>query len=190
MSSNPDSTLLNSLPAVQQQVLQALVAGQSITTAAQDAGVHRTTVHLWTRQHAPFAQALLAARQDKADRLLDDLGDLAELAINTFRHLLTDQNASPATRLKAAMEIVKLVESQRPTHREITLEEVKFDKIDSEIILRQVAQAKPPIAVGRNAPCPCRSGLKFKRCCANPPAQNPAAQNPVAQNPVAQARAA
>jgi len=61
---------------------------------------------------------------------------LAELAINIFRHLLTDQNASPANRLKAALEIVKLVESQRPhdrpTHLEVTVEEVKLDEIDSK----------------------------------------------------------
>ncbi len=62
----------------------------------------------------PFAQALLAAWQDRADRLLDELTDLANLAINTFRQLLSDQNTSPATRLKAAKEIVKLVEAQRP----------------------------------------------------------------------------
>ena len=171
----PDSTDLNALTAVQQQVLQALVAGTSITAASQDAGVHRTSVHLWTRQHPHFARALLDARQEKADRLLDELTDLADLAINTFRHLLSDENASPATRLKAAMEIVKLVESQRPAQRQATPEEVKFDKIDSEITLSQVAQAKPPVRVGRNAPCPCGSRLKFKRCCANPAAQSRAA---------------
>jgi len=170
MPSTADSTLLNTLTAAQQQVLQTLVAGNSITAAAQEAGVHRTTVHLWTRQHPDFARALLAARQQKADRLLDELTDLADLAINTFRHLLSDENTSPATRLKAAMEIVKLVEAQRPTHREVTVEEVKFDKIDADLSLSQVAQTPQPARVpnvGRNAPCPCGSKLKFKRCCAN-----------------------
>lgn len=171
----PDSTLLNTLTAVQQQVLQALVAGKSITAAAQEAGVHRTTVHLWTRQHPHFACAPLDARQEKADRLLDELTDLADLAINTFRHLLSDENASPATRLKAAMEIVKLVESQRPAQRQATPEEKNFDKIDSEITLSQVAQAKPRAGVGRHVPCPCGSRLKFKRCCAHPAAQSRAA---------------
>jgi len=170
LSSDPSA-----LTAVQQQVLQTLVVGNSITAAAREAGIHRTTVHLWTRQHPHFARALLATRQEKADRLLDELTDLADLAINTFRHLLSDENASPATRLKAAMEIVKLIESQRPAQREATPEELKFDKIESEINLSQVAQAKPPMGVGRNAPCPCGSRLKFKRCCANPAAQSRAA---------------
>ena len=37
-----DSTLFDTLTAVQQQVLQALVAGQSIA-AAKEAGIHRST---------------------------------------------------------------------------------------------------------------------------------------------------
>ena len=171
----PDSTDLNALTAVQQQVLQALVAGTSITAASQDAGVHRTSVHLWTRQHPHFARALLTARQDKADRMLDELGDLADLALNTFRQILTDEQASPATRLKAAMEVVKLVETQRPTIREVIKADVAFDRLDRDLSLAQTAQAaqtpKPPARatkVGRNAACPCGSNLKYKRCCGNP----------------------
>ena len=132
MHPSPDSTLFDSLSAAQREVLQALVAGQSVTAAAKLAGVHRTTVHLWTRQQPHFAHALLAARQDKADRMLDELGDLADLALNTFRQILSDEHASPATRLKAAMEIVKLVETQRPTLREAAAE-VRCDKVDASL---------------------------------------------------------
>lgn len=35
---------------------------------------------------------------------------------------------------------------------------------------RQLAR-KPP-KVGRNEPCPCGSGKKFKKCCLNPPPKN------------------
>ena len=116
--------------------------------------------------------------------MLDELGDLAGLAIDTFRQLLSDEKAPASVRLKAAMEIAKLVESQRPTLRETTLTGVevrlgwKCDRLDSDLQLRQVANTSPiaprlPVPprfanVGRNAPCPCGSSLKHKRCCGNP----------------------
>ena len=106
-----DSTLFDTLTAVQQQVLLALVAGRPISAAAKEAGIHRSTVHFWTQKHPDFARILLAARHHRANGLLDDLADLA---IDTFRQLLSDEKAPASVRLKAAMEIVKLVESQRP----------------------------------------------------------------------------
>ena len=74
------------------------------------------------------------------------------------------------------MEIVKLVEAQRPTIRETTLTEVQFDRIDRDLQLHQVAHTPQPVSkpaqntqtAGRNAPCPCGSPLKYKRCCGNP----------------------
>ena len=83
-----DSTLFDTLTAVQQQVLQALVAGESISSSAKEAGIHRSTVHLWTQKHPDFARALLAARHHRAELVLDELGNLADLALDTFRHIL------------------------------------------------------------------------------------------------------
>ena len=79
-----ESSNFDTLTAVQQGVLQALVAGQSISAAAKEAGIHRSTVHLWTQKHPDFARALLAARQQRTDCLLDELGGLADLALDTF----------------------------------------------------------------------------------------------------------
>ena len=171
-----ESSIFDALTAVQQDVLQALVAGQSISAAAKAAGIHRSTVHLWTQKHSDFARALLAARHDRADLLLDELGGLAGLALDTFRHILSDEQDPASVRLKAAMEVVKLVEAQRPTVRETTLTEVQFDRIDPGLQLHQVVQASKPASkpvlkvqnVGRNAPCPCGSPLKYKRCGGNP----------------------
>ena len=171
-----DSTLSATLTAVQQQVLQALVAGQSISAAAKAAGLHRSTIHLWNQKHPDFARVLLAARHHRAECLIDELGDLADLALDTFRHLLSDEHAPASVRLKAAMEIFKLVETQRPTVRETTIAEVQFDRLDRDLQLHQVAQASPSAPrpsqnVGRNAPCPCGGPLKYKRCCGNPVTQ-------------------
>ena len=90
MPSTTQSTLFDTLTPIQVQVLQSLVAGFSVTAAAQEAGIHRTAVHLWTRTLPDFARAYLTLRQQRADRLVDELGDLA---INTFRQLLSDESA-------------------------------------------------------------------------------------------------
>ena len=174
-----DSTLFDTVTAVQQRVLQALVAGESISAAAKEAGIHRSTVHLWTQKHPGFARALLAARHHRADLLLDELGNLADLALDTFRHILSDELAPASVRLKAAMEIVKLVEAQRPSVRETTIAEVQFDRLDRDLQLHLVAKTSKPAPqparqtqnVGCNAPCPCGSPLKYKRCCGNPVTQ-------------------
>ena len=174
MLSTTDSAILDTLNALQGDVLQALVAGQSISAAAKTVGIHRSTVHNWTRHKPAFARALLEARHCRAERMLDELGDLADLAINTFRQLFSDERAPASVRLKAAMEIAKLVESQRPTLPETTLAPpltptVKGDRLDADLELHQVAVRPARFAnVGRNTPCPCGSSLKHKRCCGNP----------------------
>ena len=113
--------------------------------------------------------------------MLDELGDLADLAINTFRQILSDENASASVRLKAAMEVAKLVESQRPT----VFFEPSIEKIHQDLSLAEVKQPPQPASapvghtvghnVGRNAPCPRGSPLKYKRCCGNPVSQARAA---------------
>ena len=173
MTSNAQSTQFDTLTPLQVQVLESLVAGLSVTAAAKQAGVHRTTVHLWTRTLPDFARALLTLRQQRADRVMDELGDLAHLAINTFRQILSDENAASSVRLRAAIEIVKLVESQRPT----VFFEPALEKLHQDLSVADVIPPKPPqtVTAGRNAPCPCGSPLKFKRCCGNPVRQARAA---------------
>ena len=97
---------------------------------------------------------------------MDELGDLADLAINTFRQILSDENASASVRLRAAIEIAKLVESQRPK----VFFEPAIERIHQDLSLAEVIPPKSPqnAAVGRNAPCPCGSPLKYKRCCGSP----------------------
>ena len=177
MPSTTQSTQFDTLTPIPVQVLQSLVAGLSVTAAAKEAGIHRTTVHLWTRTLPDFARAYLTLRQQRADRLVDELGDLADLAINTFRQLLSDESTSASVRLKVAMEIVKLVEAQRPT----ALADPKFKKLDTDLRIAEIisptktAPAPKPAPVGRNAACPCGSPLKYKRCCGNPVSQTRAA---------------
>ena len=185
MPSNTPSTQFDTLTPIQVQVLESLVEGLSITAAAKEASIHRTTVHLWTRTLPDFARAYLTLRQNRADRLVDELGDLADLAINTFRQLLSDESASASVRLKAAVEIVKLAEAQSPTTLATALADPKFEKLDTDLRIAapfgdlinppKTAPAPKSTPVGRNAPCPGGSPLKYKRCCGNPVTQSRAA---------------
>ena len=166
MPSTAQSTQFDTLRPIQIQVMNSLVAGLSVSAAAREAGVHRTTVHLWTRTLPDFARTLLTLRQQRADQMLDELGDLADLAINTFRQILSDEHASASVRLEAAIEIAKLVEAQRPT---VSIEPA-VEKLHQDLSFTQVQHPpkRAPAPVGRNAPCPCGSPLKYKRCCGNP----------------------
>lgn len=193
MQPSLDSTVLDGLTPIQQEVLKALVEGLSITEAAARGGVHRSTVHLWTRNIPAFAQALLALRQDRAERIVDELGGLADLAISTFRRILNDESAPASVQLKAAMEIAKIAEKQRPTEFAQLKIHQHFDRIFDDQRLAEVAAAAAPAEAEttpveptrvsqvkpvaplkepvRNAPCPCGSRLKYKRCCGSPTAQ-------------------
>ena len=66
MPSTTQSTQFDTLTPIQVQVLQSLVAGLSVTAAAKEAGIHRTTVHLWTRTLPDFVRAYLTLRQQRA----------------------------------------------------------------------------------------------------------------------------
>jgi transposase-like protein len=185
MPNTLDSTFLDTLTPTQAEVLKLLLAGSTISAAAQQAGVHRSTVHLWTRNHPAFSRALFAARQDRAETLLDELSALADLARDTFRQILSDPQCSAATRLKAAIEIVKLVQNQRPTELAKLKSDLQTDRVFEEMLLATVANTPIPVPPQpaaatmervepvekqpvRNAPCPCGSRLKYKRCCGNP----------------------
>lgn len=148
------------LTPIQMQVLQSLASGSSVSAAAEQAGLHRSTIYLWTRSVPGFNQILADLRQQRASRLIDELGDLADLAIDTFRHILSDDKAPPAARLKAAMEIVKMVDAQRTTPPKV--------EEPAPAPAERSQSAAQSATVGRNSPCPCGSSLKYKRCCGDP----------------------
>ena len=99
--------------------------------------------------------------------------------------MLSDESASASVRLKAAIEIVKIVEAQRPTTLSTALADPNFEKLDTDLRIAapfgdlinppKRAPAPKTIPVGRNAACPCGSPLKYKRCCGNPVTQTRAA---------------
>jgi hypothetical protein len=93
------------LSTVQLEAIAALAAGQTILAAAEQTAVHRATVHNWLKLPA-FSAALDEARQDHAAEIRANLSQAAELAIDTIRQILTDPNASPAVKLRAALAVL------------------------------------------------------------------------------------
>ena len=60
-----DSTLIATadLSTVQAQVVAALAQGKTISAAARQAGIHRTSIHNWFRDQPEFKSDVHAARE-------------------------------------------------------------------------------------------------------------------------------
>jgi hypothetical protein len=170
----------SNLSPVQAQVVAALAQGRTITTAAAEAGVHRNTIHNWFHEPA-FKTAAEEAQREYAEILSDTMRHLAARALETLANVLDDPKASPAVRLKAALAILQrphlpnsgwhLPERIEPA-REQQVVDFPAMRI-AEAIKADAIKANTPIA--RSAPCPCGSGIKYKRCCG---ASSPGKFNP------------
>jgi hypothetical protein len=125
--------------------------------------------------------------------LSDGMRDLAALALETLRSLLEDPKTPPAVRLKAALAVLQRphfpargwhlperIEDRREQQVVDNLAEMKadYDAMRMTDAMQASAQrnnqSEAP-QTPRNAPCPCGSGLKYKRCCAGRPDQRAAA---------------
>jgi AcrR family transcriptional regulator len=154
-----DSTSI--LSPAQAQVAAALARGETITAAAGEAGIHRTTIHHWFRNDPRFKAAVHSAQREYAQTVHDELRELTARALVILRRLLDDPTTPPALQLKAALAILKrnsgwtLPEAAEPAEPA----DPAFEPV--------IAAAGPlPASAPRNAPCPCGSGIKYKRCCA------------------------
>src|SRR5579871_3614430 len=172
-----------SLTAAQEQVLALISAGATATAAAQKAGVHRNTIAAWLR--APeFRRALDRARAAKALLFRDQAESLAAEALAAIRAMITDPAVPAPLRLKAAIAMLdRAVEPIAPS-------DDPAPEIRASVHKNAQSDAAPPPAepspqapsrpqnpppspalrlsrppAGRNDPCPCGSGVKFKRCC-------------------------
>ena len=159
------------LPPTQAQVVAALAKGQTITAAAARAGIHRTTIHHWLRTEPDFKTAVETAQRDYVSSLSDEMRELSALALASLRSLLEDPATPPSIRLKAALAVL-----QRENLPNKTWSLPKPETLaESEAAGQKPAPAPEPIQhptsdiqhppFPRSAPCPCGSGLKYKRCC-------------------------
>jgi hypothetical protein len=183
-SSDFDTISDNNLSPAQAQVIGALAQGRTITDAARDAGLHRTTIHTWFRDQPLFKTAFEEAQREYVDTLHDGMRDLAARAVETLRSLLDDPQTPPSVRLRTARAVLQRphfpkpgwhlpVRIESPREQQVVdgLAEIKADydamrmtdAINHSPSVSAGAPASQPIA--RCAPCPCGSGEKYKRCC-------------------------
>jgi hypothetical protein len=158
LSSSLDTSTLSS---VQLEAVAALATGNSVLATAELAGVHRATIHNWLNL-PEFRDALEHMRQDVAAHLDAQVRRMADLAIDAIRQILTDPNASPSVKLKAALAVLDRPLFPKPVAAAPDQTE------DPPAFLP--AQPAACVEIARNALCPCGSGIKYKRCCgANAP---------------------
>jgi transposase-like protein len=178
-----DSDTNTNLSPAQAQVIAALAQGRTITAAARETDVHRSTIYNWLEHEPQFKTAVENARREYVEILSDGMRDLATAALDTLRRLLEDRSTPHAVRLRAALAILQrphfpdqgwhLPERIEPMHQQKFLDdlaEVQADYNAVRAIDAIEAAAKPkepaePAPIARCAPCPCGSGAKYKRCC-------------------------
>jgi hypothetical protein len=169
--------------------------GASLTDAAAQAGIHRNTISHWRRNSPDFREALAITRYDRALLYRDRAVELADLAFETLRAVLTDPKSSPSTRLRAAIFIIDKVstppkfEKEEPANLDdmvAAMEEAaeaasaqqspadaqNCTTVPNEPVSQMHNSAQKPETyrrpepkIGRNEPCPCGSGRKYKHCC-------------------------
>lgn len=181
---------MKSLTPEQLDVLYDLAEGKSVTAAADAAGIHRTTIHHWIRTIPEFRLTLDAARRAHIDAVRDQMNELAAPSLALLKKIVHDESAPLALRARTAFAILKFVATpekqviDKDLEAHWTLMQSAFS--EGHKAGRSTAQTNPPepstdeihhnsshstpaqndeMQTPRNAPCPCGSGNKYKRCC-------------------------
>jgi hypothetical protein len=179
--------MLSDLSPVQARVVLALAQGETVTKAAHGAEIHRTTIRRWINGDPAFVAALRDARDQYVETLQDEMKDLSNLALAALRRLLEDPATPASVRLRAALAVLErpsfpqqgwnLPESINSPQEDDLVNEFALVDRDFEILRKEEALRKRPARdtgtppppdppqIPRSAPCPCGSGLKYKRCC-------------------------
>ena len=170
MSSPSTPFEVGHLSPVQVQVVAALADGRSVTRAAADAGIHRTTIHKWIRTSADFRKAVDEARDYFYSQINDQLNELSTVALDTLRQLLTGPDTPPSVRLQAALAVLARPGLRHPGWQ---LPEPPIGRIVGRLPEPEDCEPEPlapaiSTSTPRNAPCPCGSGLKYKHCHGSP----------------------
>jgi uncharacterized protein YecA (UPF0149 family) len=168
-------------------VICALSSGATSTDAAAQAGVHRNTIAHWRRNLLPFQYALANAQYDRALFFREKMEEQADAAVQTIQQILTDPKVPASVRLRAALAVMATASTPpEPKKRtELDIEKIVHPRSEPEVITEDQLGTRPnppkvhnpaqstyrreTPKVGRNEPCPCGSGQKYKRCCLGKP---------------------
>jgi hypothetical protein len=112
----------SNLSPVQQQVVAALARGRTITAAAAEVQLHRSTLHNWSKTLPAFRTAVKDARSQYTAELRDEMKELSASALETLRTLLQDPMTSSAVRLRASLAILERQDWSLPAEAERNLD--------------------------------------------------------------------
>jgi hypothetical protein len=108
LQKSTESTIRELTPK-QNQVINVLAHGSSVTNAATQGEVDRTTIYQWMRRDALFVAELNRALEDRRDVSRAQLGELASEASNVVSDLLKGEDTPAAVRLKTALCVLQAV---------------------------------------------------------------------------------
>jgi AcrR family transcriptional regulator len=178
----------------QLKIIDALARGSTVAAAASFAGISRATFYNWHKSQPAFVDAIREAQADYSRLVRERLNRLSQKALSRIDGLLDDPKTPPAVVLRTALAILERPASAGnhwilPEPAEVETN-VRTDSAEPEIAPAKNAESEklpneanssaaaapapqpPPSetpaeadSIARNAPCPCGSRLKFKRCC-------------------------
>ena len=163
------SELQPSLSPVQVKVMLALASGSTVTRAARDASIHRSTIYQWLENPA-FADAFTLARLEFRNTLHDQLQELTATAFDTIRQLLTNPDTPPSVRLRAALAVLNhgkwTLPDPVPAIRQNPTESDTVDEIAAQPVAVPPA---PPIAAAPANSSADNTLVRDSHCDAPPP---------------------
>lgn len=167
----------NNFTPVQLRVLALLATGQTITATAAACQIDRTTFHHWRRNDPAYSIAAQDAAADAAETYRIAAQPHASAALATLCALMDNPETPASVRLKAALHILLAAQPAPPAQAPLGPERPapiasrpRPTANSSEFITNLEIISSTP---GRNTPCPCHSGRKYKQCCLNKPERAP-----------------
>ena len=79
------------ISAKQLNIIELLIAGDSVTNVAESTGVGRSSIHRWMREDPFFQAGLNLARQERFVRHARTLEEIAASAVDNVRRAIVDE---------------------------------------------------------------------------------------------------
>jgi hypothetical protein len=94
--------------------IAALMKGASVTDAAKQANVDRSTYYLWVRSDPNFVAELNQAKQERLDWVHAQIRDLVPASVATIKDALTGPDVPWPVRVKVAFTVLQIAGAVEP----------------------------------------------------------------------------
>ena len=180
---------------IQEKVLASIAAGETTTAAAAEAGVHRNTVGNWMRSSPAFRKALARAHHGQKLCWREMAESRAAAAFAAIDEILANPDTPAGVRARVALAVIEMASATleppfdewepRPVFENASPAEPgqpaeKAQNVHNSAQAPTTQNPEPGTQtyraapkIGRNDPCPCGSGQKFKRCHLGKPLPEP-----------------